>query len=232
VHGLTFAGLGLTSVGVALPLSFVAEVSTRPAGSDGDNAAQGLVYLQQHAFAYRLSGLLLLVAAIGLIRAATAVPWRTPFLMAIACVAGGLWSLTAALRISSPGPIEHIRGYDEDWGEAAYLVVQMAGTQGALLAGVVLTAFWTVTGSVLAWRFRVLPGPMCALGTVALVYPLASLVGIFGGDLGGGLWVTSIASLIVGVPGWFLVTGIWALVSSAGPTSQRDTTRSPRILDP
>jgi hypothetical protein len=226
VHGLTFAGLGLTSVGVALPMSFAVEVSTRPQGSDGDNAAESLVYLQEHASAYRLSGLLLLVAAIGLIRAATAVPWRTPFVMAVGCVAGGLWSLTGALRISSPGPIDHIRGYDEDWGEAAYLVVQMAGTQGGLLAGVVLTAVWTVTGSVLAWRSRLLPSPMCALGMVALVYPLASIVGILGGNLGGGLWVMSIASVVIGIPGWFLVTGIWALASATRPGPRWDATRS------
>jgi hypothetical protein len=221
MHGFTFAGLGLTSVGVALPLSFLMEAGTRPEGTDGDNAAESLTYLQEHAFAYRVSGLFLLVAAIGLIRAATAVPWRTPFLMAVGCVAGGLWSLAGALRISSPGPIDHIRGYDEDWGEAAYLVVQMAGTQGALLAGVVLTAVWTVTGSLLSWRSHMLPSPMCALGMVALVYPLASIVSIFGGDFGDGPWVLGIASLILGMPVWFLVTGIWALASAARQGAQR-----------
>ena len=118
-----------------------------------------MVYLQEHGTAYALSGFCLLFAALGLIRAATAVRWRTPFLTVVGSVAGGLWTFTGALRISSPGPIDHIRGYDEDWGEAAYLVVQMAGTQGGLLSGVVMTEFWIVTGCLLAWRSRALPRP-------------------------------------------------------------------------
>lgn len=209
-----FAGVGLVAVGVCLPLAFVLELATRPAGSDGDNATDSLLYLQEHGTAYVLSGCCLVLAAVGLIRAATAVPWRTPFLTAVGSVAAGLWAFTGALRISSPGPIEHIRGYDEDWGEAAYLVVQMAGTQGGLLAGVVLTEFWIVTGCLLAWRARTLPRPLCAMGMVALVYPLvfvlSSVVGIVGG-----LWILGIASLVVGLPAWFLASGVWALVTGA-----------------
>jgi len=157
----------LVSVGLFLPLAFIAEGSTRPEGTDGDNAAESLLYLQEHPLAYRLSGLFLLLAALGLIRSATAVPWRTPFLTAIGSVAGGLWAFTGALRISSPGPIDHIRGYDEDWGEAAYLSVQMTGTQGGLLSGVVLTAAWIVTGCVIAWRSRTLPVHSARSGRLA-----------------------------------------------------------------
>ncbi len=209
-------GVGLVAAGVFLPLAFVLEATTRPAGTDGDNAAESLLYLQEHGTAYALSGWCLVIAALRLIRAATAVPWRTPFLTAVGSVGAGLWTFTGALRISSPGPIEHIRGYDQDWGEAAYLVVQMAGTQGGLIAGAVLTEFWIVTGCLLAWRTRVLPRPLCALGMVALVYPLATLLNyLVSIEDGEGVWILAVASLVAGLPAWFLASGVWALVTGA-----------------
>lgn len=226
MHDRAYAGLGLLACGLGLPAAFALETATRPAGTDGDNAAQSLVYLQQHGTAYQLSGLCLVVAALGLLRAATTVPWRTAFLTAVGCVAAGLWVFAGALRVSAPGPVDHIRGYDEQWGEAAYLVVQMAGTQGGLLGGVVLTAFWVVTGCVVAWRGGTLPRPLCALGLVALVYPLGSVLSLLV-DLGDALWFAGLLSLVVGVPGWLVVTGAWATatgVRSRNQTSSVSTT--------
>ena len=213
MHDRLFAGLGLLVMGICLPLAFALEAATRPEGTDGDNAADSLRYLQEHGTAYQLSGVCLVVAALGLIRAATAVPWRTPFLTAVGSVAGGLWAFTGALRISSPGPIEHIRGYDETWGETAYLVVQMAGTQGALLSGVVLVSFWIVTGCALAWRSGLLPRGLAALGLVGLVYPLMSALSMVAGDLPDATWFLAIASLFLGLPAWCLATGTWAVVT-------------------
>lgn len=212
-----FAGLGLLAVGIFLPLAFILELATRPAGSDGDNATDSLLYLQEHGTAYSLSGSCLLLAALGLIRAATAAPWRTPFLTAIGSVGAGLWAFTGALRISSPGPIDHIRGYDQDWGEAAYLAVQMAGTQGGLLAGVMLTEFWIITGCLLAWRARTLPRPLCALGMVALVYPLGFVVG-YVVSIEDWTWILGVGSLVIGLPVWFLASGAWVLATGARTT--------------
>lgn len=212
-----FAGVGLVSVGVLLPLAFALEAATRPDGTDGDNPADSLLYLQEHGTAYALSGCCLLVAALGLMRAATAVPWRTPFQTVVGSVAAGLWAFTGALRISSPGPIAHIRDYDQDWGEAAYLVVQMAGTQGGLLSGVVLAEFWIVTGCALAWRSGALPRPLCALGVVALVYPLVSMLGLVLGGVDEGLWLLGVGSLVVGMPAWFLASGVWAMAVRKPP---------------
>lgn len=209
-----YAGLGLVTVGLALPAAFLLEAATRPAGTDGDNAADSLVYLQEHGTAYAMSGACLVIAAIGLIRAATAVPWRTPFLTAVGSVAAGLWTFTGALRISSPGPIDHISGYDRAWGEAAYLAVQMAGTQGGLLGGVVLIAFWIVSGSVLAWRSHALPRGLCALGLVALVYPVGTGMSLLGGDVPSALWVAGVASLFLGLPVWCLAVGGWVLATT------------------
>ncbi len=129
-------------------------------------------------------------------------------------MAAGLWTFTGALRISSPGPIDHIRGHDEDWGEAAYLVVQMAGTQGGLLAGVVLTEFWVVTGCLHAWRTQALPRPLCVMGMVALVFPVCFVLN-YVVRIEDGLWIVSIVSLVVGLPTWFLASEVWALVTGA-----------------
>ena len=166
-----------------------------------------------------------MLAALGLIRAATAVPWRTSFLTALGSIAGGLWVFAGALRLSSPGPIGHIEDYDEDWGEAAYLVVQMAGTQGALLGGFVFAAVWVVTGCVIAWRSQALPRGLCALGLIALVYPVVGAVSAVVGDVPDLLWVLGIASLFLGIPVWFLGTGSWALLGSA---RWRTSSRTPR----
>lgn len=203
-----FAGAGLLGVGVFLPSAFVLEAVTRPAGSDGDDAAASLLYLQEHGTAYVLSGCCLVVAALCVLRAATAVPWRTPFLTAVAVAAGALWAFTGALRISSPGPIEHISGYDADWGEAAYLVVQMAGTQGGLLSGLVLVEFWIIAGSAVAWRSGSLPRSLCGLGLVALVYPVGFVVALVS-DVGALGWVIGIVSIVVGLPVWCLACGAW-----------------------
>ena len=115
VRTQVFAGVGLVSAGLFLPLSFGLEAATRPMGTDGDNPTESLLYLQEHGTAYALSGCCLLLAALGLMRAATAVSWRTPFQTVVGSVAAGLWSFTGALRISSPGPIDHIREYDQEW---------------------------------------------------------------------------------------------------------------------
>ena len=130
-------------------------------------------------------------------------------------MAAGLWAFTGALRISSPGPIDHIRGYDQDWGEAAYLVVQMAGTQGGLLSGVMLALFWIITGCLLAWRSRTLPRPLCVLGMVALIYPLVFVVGQVFESTNEGLWILGIGSLVLGLPAWFLSSGVWAIMTGS-----------------
>jgi hypothetical protein len=220
VRGRLFAGLGLVATGAFLPLAFALEATTRPAGTDGDNAAESLVYLQEHGLAYALSGWCLLLASVGLIRAATAVPWRTPFLMALGSVAGGLWAFTGALRISSPGPIGHIADYDRDWGEAAYLVVQMAGTQGGLLAGAMLAACWVLAGCWVAWRSATLPPALCLLGAVSLGYPLGSVVGLVLDDASSALWLLSVVSLLLGVPVWFLASGLWTLTTARRSTPE------------
>ena len=47
------------------------------------------------------------------------------------------------------GTVPHIQSLNESWGEAAYLAVQMAGTQGLLSAGVMALAAWLVSLAVL-----------------------------------------------------------------------------------
>ncbi len=77
----------------------------------------------------------------------------------------------------------------------------------------VLTEFWIVTGCLVAWRSGALPRSLCALDTAALVYPLGTAGSQTTGGVGSGLWDLGIASLINGLPIWFLASGVWALVT-------------------
>ena len=100
----------------------------------------------------------------------------------------------------------------------------MAGTQGGLLSGVVLTEVWIITGCVLAWRSRALPRTLCVLGAVGLVYPLGTAASLALGGVGEALWLLSVASLVVGLPVWVLASGLWALVASRTPAVRAGAT--------
>ena len=202
------AAVGLIVVALAIPGAFLFETLTRPEGGNGDDPAQSLIYLHEHGTAYALSGLCFLLGAFGIIAAATAMPVRVPFTAALGSVAGGLWVLTGALRVSSPGPIGHIEEMSTDWGESAYLVVQMAGTQAGLLGGATCLLVWILVTSALAWGGGGLPRWLAAVG----MFPLLVLVGMALGPMGvefpDGAWFAYIGALVLGLPVWFLGTAV------------------------
>ena len=203
----TAAG-GLLLVAVAIPAAFLLEVLTRGEGGNGDDPAQSLVYLHEHGTAYALSGACLVLAALGVLAAATSLPWRVPFTTALGTVAGGLWVLTGALRLASPGPIGHIEEMRTEWGESAYLVVQMAGTQAGLLGGVTCLLVWIVTTSIHAWRTRALPRWLAVVGMAFLVVPLAGVLGPAGVPVSDALWFFYVALMVLGLPLWFVGTSV------------------------
>ncbi len=69
-------------------------------------------------------------------------------------------------------------------------------------------------GCLLAWRSRALPRPLCALGMVALVYPLVVVLGLVLEGIEEGLWILGIGSLVLGLPAWFASCGVWAIVTA------------------
>ena len=133
-------------------------------------------------------GLCLVLAAFGLIPAATAVPWRSPFLTAgVGSVAAGS-GLAGALR-SLPGT-DRPHGGSRGLGKP-HLTVRWRD-QGALWRG----GRPRRSGSspiFVAWT-RDVPRALCALGLVALLYPLGTALSLVTGDTAGALWVLGIAS--------------------------------------
>jgi hypothetical protein len=83
-------------------------------------------------------------------------------------------------------------------------------------------------------RPRALPRPLCALGTVGLLYPLLFVLGLVLEDIDEGMWVVGIGSLVLGLPAWFLSSGVWALTAGAHENPKPDdaVTGAPRVRDP
>lgn len=213
------AAAGLILVALAIPAAFLFEVLTRPEGTDGDNPAESLVYLQEHGTAYALSGFCFLVAAFGLIAAATSFPARVPFTAALGSVGGGLWVFTGALRLSSPGPIGHIEEMRASWGESAYLVVQMAGTQAGLLGGAMCFIVWMTLTSALSWRRCCLPRWLAGLGLAPIAVLVLAVLGPAGVELPDFAWFVYVAVLVVAIPLW-LLGGAVAILRPTPPLSR------------
>ena len=118
---------------------------------------------------------------------------------------------TGALRLSSPGPIDHIEGMREEWGESAYLVVQMAGTQAGLLGGATCLVVWIVTTSAIAWRRGGLPRWLAGLGFLPALVLVGAVLGPAGVELPDLVWLGYVAVLVVGLPVWLLGSAVTIL---------------------
>jgi hypothetical protein len=145
--------------------------------------------------------------------AATHLSLRSPFSMTLSAAGGAMFLLVGSLRMSSPGPIDYISGLDPRVGRVGVSRGQIAGTQGALPAGMVASAVWVATISIAGWRARSLPRLLVALGLVPLLYPVSAVVSRLGGGSDSGVvWVIAVASIFLGLPLWCLATGPTLLV--------------------
>ena len=81
----------------------------------------------------------------------------------------------AATRMST-GPILHIDSLDGDWGEAAYVAIQMTGTHLMGAAALLAFSLWAATVAVIGWRSGTLPRWLCVLA----VFPAIRIVAILG----------------------------------------------------
>jgi len=124
-----------------------------------------------------------------------------------------------AVRIGSSGPLLHIAGLREEWGEGAYLAAQVV-SQALLIGGIFALCLWAVGLSLIGLRTKVIPLALCVLG----VLPAFRIVGGTLGPLGllpdaDVLWVIGIAS-IFGTILWCLILGIVLLRRSFGSTAE------------
>lgn len=112
---------------------------------DGDNPELSVLFIRDNPRAYVFSGLLLWVMSIALLIAVLTVSdlltARLADSLAVRAVtvvgffSSGFFLLLGAIRVSTPGTLIYIADLDSEWGEAAYLAVQMIGLQGLSTRG-------------------------------------------------------------------------------------------------
>lgn len=205
-------------MGVALSGARLLELATRGA-IDADDPAASLVYLQQNARPYVVTGILLVALAASLAVGSVAVRLvlraiRPSLWVDAAAVVGvlaaGAFGIAGVMRVSSPGPLAYISGLDEAWGESAYLAVHMVGTQSMFAGGVLGLSIWLVGIAVASWRRRaVARGPL-----VVAVFGLDFVVGLFAPlfEVPDGVFVLHLFSLTVGIPLACVLIGVAYLV--------------------
>lgn len=206
---------------VAGAAGFVLETTARTEGyDDGDNPAQSVAMFAVNPNSYSLSGLALATAAIALLMLVLAVaesvlasvrPLSARFVTGLGLIAAAMLFLGGVIRLQAPGTVTHIASLDRDWGLAAYLAVQMSGTQGALSAAIFAFGLWTVALCATTAKPRALPLPVLILGllpALTLALPLAALVGrVFGQDTSDALYPLYLLAIFAGIPLFALALG-------------------------
>lgn len=202
---------------------------------DTDSPAVSLAYLRGHLENYLQQGLAMFVMALALTILVFAV-WdllagrssslglRT--ISTLGLVAAACFFLFGVLRYGVR-PLLHIDGLDPSWGEAAYLVQQIAGVHGFAPAAIVTMCGWAIGVGVLSYRSRALPRWLALLAVI----PLFRLVGILGpllppDALPGELWVVFMIS-IPGTVVWFILLG--AVLLRRGLRSNAAPAISPEV---
>jgi hypothetical protein len=183
---------------------------------DTDSPAVSLGFLRAHGQIYAQGGVALLLMAISLTIAVLAV-WdalapRVDALALRTTTALGLFAaafffMHGVLRLGVE-PLLYIDGLDRDWGEAAYLAIQMIGLHGFAQAAVMAACLWVVGVALMGMRARALPMALCIFALI----PAFRLLGALG-PLGmlDGLPEESWFLFMISIPGlllWCLLLGI------------------------
>lgn len=196
---------------------------------DTDNPAVMLRFVRAHPDIFVNAGLALIVMAITFTVAVLGVaeglgPRSNSLLLrsasAFGLVAAAFFLMHAGIRIGTSGPLLHIGGLNEDWGEVAYLAAQVVG-QALLIGGIVGLCLWAVGLCLVGIQTRVLPLPLCLLGVLPAIRLVTGTLGplrlLPDSDL---LWVLSVAA-IPGTMLWCLLLGLVLLRRGIEPAAER-----------
>lgn len=133
----------------------------------------------------------------------------TRFTTVIGLISAAFFLGHGVIRMSA-GPILHIDELDRQWGEAAYLAVQMVGTHLMAQAALLTFALWASGVAIVGWWSRAVPRWLSVLAIV----PAMRLVAVLGPlGLGEGpeiVWLAFMGS-IAGTPVWLLLFGLTLL---------------------
>lgn len=219
------AGLSVIAFAVLGIFWFILEGTPPRLGfEDTDDPSVMVRFIREQPAVFVHAGAALLLMAISLTVAVLAVAalvaprsgqvglWSTSV---FGLFAAGLFLFGGAVRIGSSGPLLHMAGLREEWGEGAYLAAQVV-SQAVLIGGIFALCLWTVGLSLIGIRTKVIPLALCVLG----VLPAFRIVGGMLGPLGllpdvDIFWIISILS-ILGTILWCLILGIVLLVRSIG----------------
>jgi hypothetical protein len=198
---------------------------------DTDDPAIMVGFIQQHPEVFVQAGAMLVLMAISLAIAVLAVEEvvrpQSGGVGLRSTSAFGLFSAAfflfgGAVRIGSSGPLLHMAGLREAWGEGAYVAAQVV-SQAVLISGIFGVCLWAVGLSLIGLRMKVIPLALCAFGIFPAFRIISGLLGPLGflPDTGGLFWVLSIAS-IFGTILWCLILGIVLLRRNFGSEAGSD----------
>lgn len=192
---------------------------------DTDSPTVTLQFLALHRDVWANAGFALLVLGIAMTVAtfalADVLADRSSSLTVRSISTAGIFAaacffLFGVLR-SGSGALLYINGLREDWGHAAFLVIQMMGIHGFAQAGVLAFCLWAVSISVFALRSGALPRILCVLGLIPALRIVLLMLGSSGSldALPDGLWIVA----MITIPGtflWSLILGLVLLRRSFG----------------
>lgn len=213
-------GLALMASGIALAAASILEFAPGAIRGDGDNPEDSLNYLAQFGdfylysgLALALGGLLLVVAVIGIYRMLSAASLAFTASSAFGVLAGGFVAATGVMRMQATGTVPHIESLSEAWGQAAYLAVQMAGTQGLLSTGVIALAGWLVAVALVLARHRLrVPALLAVFPATALLVLVSDLIfPSFADNAPDYIFLAYVAAAILGMPACCVGFGITLL---------------------
>lgn len=210
-------GILLIVAAIALVVASAAEFAPGEIRGNGDDPAESIAFLRAASEFYGYSGGALIAGGAALIAGVIGVArivrgGGLSYAYLVACcfgvLAGGFLAVAGVLRLNATGTVLHISDLDASWGESAYLVVQMAGTQGLIATGMIGLSGWLVGTAILAARRRlgglavvgVLPAAILLLLTVDVVAPFAVFPDA--------VFLVYIAAITIGLPGGLLVLGV------------------------
>lgn len=188
---------------------------------DTDDPALGVAFVSAHPQVFAQTGQVLVLMSLALTISVLSVAelhflglprWPVAATTAAGMVAAGCFLVFGAMRVGASGPLLHIAGLRQEWGETVYLVVQIAGVQGLLPAGLLALALWAVGCSLLGLARRTLPVTICVLGLFPALHVVGRLVGATG-VLPDGAWFLLAASIPA--------TMLWCLALGIGLVIQR-----------
>ncbi len=195
---------------------------------DTDDPAVMVGFIRQYPQVFVQSGTMLVLMAISLTIAVLAVAevvgprsgtvgLRST--SAFGLFSAGLFLFGGSVRIGSSGPLLHMAGLREEWGEGAYLAAQVV-SQALLIGGILALCLWAVGLSLIGLRTKAIPLALCVLGVLPAFRIASGMLGPLGllpdSDV---LWIISIAS-IFGTILWCFILSLVLLRRSFGSTAE------------